>query len=66
MFLPLLFRQKLCDELIIGVSQLLIHTVHNSDVLVLYEVDLFEIYFLRQRTCVISKEEISHGLSLER
>ena len=65
MLLPLLLRKQLCHELVIGVPQLLVHTVHDSDIFVLNEVDLFEIDFLRQGPRVISEEEVTDCLSLE-
>ena len=63
--LPLLLRQELLHELVVCVLQLLVHASHDSNVVVVDEVDFFKVENLRQLACLIGEEKVSDGLRLE-
>lgn len=45
--------------------QFLVHAGHHTDVVIVYQVDFFEVKILGKLACLISEEEVSHGLRLK-
>ena len=59
----LLLSQQLLNELIVSLLQLLIHACHHLDIVVVNQVDFFEVQYVRQLPCFIGEEKITDRLS---
>lgn len=61
----LFFCQKLIDELVVCLLELLVHAAHDANVIVIDQIHFFEVECLWQLPCLICKKEVAHCLRLK-
>jgi hypothetical protein len=59
-------RKEFGDKLVVCKLKFFVHASHHANVVVINQVDLFEVEHLGKLPRLVSKEEVSYGLRLER
>lgn len=64
-YTPLFLGEEFLDELVIGVLQLLVHACHDSDIVVVDQINFLKVEHFWQLAGLVGKEKVADSLRLE-